>query len=98
MTGCGVHYTRTAAPVDRICVSGEVRHPGTFSDKEIKSVNSAISAAGGFTERALQNRVFVFRKDGRLIVVNATKILKDRSRDVQVFPGDEVQVAKRPWL
>ncbi|KMQ51291.1 Capsule polysaccharide export protein [Chitinispirillum alkaliphilum] len=47
-----------------ITVEGEVRNPGEFLIDANMTVADAILRAGGFTSRALKNRVDVFRPDG----------------------------------
>ncbi len=46
----------------RVSVMGEIAHPGVFSLEPNASVLEAIAAAGGFTEYADKDRIYVLRK------------------------------------
>ncbi len=100
LTGCAVPMRSTKAPahVYEILVSGEVRSPNGFPSSRVNSVYSAIVEAGGFTPRARRDRVFIFKNGGRILVVDATRIMKDQKLDLPVSSGDEVHVPKRIWL
>lgn len=82
----------------RIHVLGEVKKPGTFSYEEDMKLVQAITLAGGFTPLAKETRVSITRKvDGKEIVfvVDVQKIVKNKSTNVQLQPGDIVYVPER---
>lgn len=82
----------------RIHVLGEVKKPGTFSYEEDMKLVQAITLAGGFTPLAKDTRVSVTRKvEGKEIVfvVDVQKIVKNKSTNVQLQPGDIVYVPER---
>ena len=84
-------------PSRPITVGGEVRTPNSYPHPGRLTVLKAIDLAGGFTEFANRRKVKIIRS-GKTIVVNCKKALEDPEKfDVEVFPGDKVQV-DRGWL
>ena len=67
-------------------VNGEVQKPGAFPFQPGITIRKAISVAGGFTERASKDKIFVIR--GNDASGKSAKI----GLDDQVFPGDVVTV------
>lgn len=55
----------TAINSQRVYVLGEVNHPGPVTLYPNMSPLQALSAAGGFTQFAKRNRVYVLRRDGK---------------------------------
>lgn len=78
-------------------VTGEVRSPGP-KPYNIAGVTAtqAISAAGGPTEYGRRGRVQLTRANGTRVRVDYDKALKDPKNDPKVFPGDSVNVPRRP--
>ncbi len=61
------------------------------------TVLGAISSAGDFTPFANKGHVQITRLDGRIEYVNCVKALKHPKLDLQVFPGDKINVPRRVW-
>lgn len=72
-----------------IYVHGEVDKPGGFAFEPGFTVNKAISMAGGFTERAANDKIFLV-KEGEL---ESNRKLVELSSDIA--PGDTLYVEKR---
>ncbi len=72
-----------------IYVHGEVEKPGGFPFEPGFTINKAISMAGGFTERAANDKIFLV-KEGEL---ESNKKLVELSSDIA--PGDTLYVEKR---
>tara|TARA_Y100000741_G_scaffold232574_1_gene177707 strand:- start:52 stop:1983 length:1932 start_codon:yes stop_codon:yes gene_type:complete len=72
--------------VEVVKVTGEVKNPGIYSVNNLKSLNSIINAAGGFTINALDSGVEVFRDS----------LMVSWSNDnVPLFDGDSINVLKK---
>jgi polysaccharide export outer membrane protein len=78
-------------------VRGEVNHPGEQLYREGMTVTRAITAAGDFTDFANHKKVVLTRTNGQRIKVNCEKVLNGDEPDPEVYPGDQVQVARRLW-
>jgi polysaccharide export outer membrane protein len=78
-------------PESLVSVMGSVGQPGEVAYRENLTVSQAIAAAGGPTNLANLGHVYVLRGEQR-IRVNVRKVLKGRSDDVLVQPGDRVYV------
>ncbi|MBE7158739.1 MAG: polysaccharide biosynthesis/export family protein [Rhodospirillales bacterium] len=68
-------------------VKGGVRIPYT-SDM---TVLSAITAAGDFNEFADQRKVRLIR-NGKVTIIDCKQLRRDPSKDINVLPGDNIQV------
>lgn len=66
-------------------ITGEVKKPGGYSYRDGLTVHKAVSLAGGFSERADQDKISITH-DGSTKVVNQVK-LTDRIR-----PGDVITI------
>ncbi len=66
-------------------ITGEVKKPGGYSYRDGLTVHKAVSLAGGFSERANQEKISITH-DGSTKVVNRVK-LTDRIR-----PGDVITI------
>lgn len=89
---------------NRYYVLGEVRQPGLYYLKDNASALSAVSLAGGPTERASMKNVAVLRgdpQDPQRIPVNLSSIAKGKMAiDVPLQPGDVIYVpetSKPDW-
>jgi len=72
-------------------VGGAVRNPGRVPFTEDLTLLTAINAAGGFNDFADQKRVRVLR-GSKVTVYDVRKFRRDPSKDVNVQPGDKVEV------
>jgi protein involved in polysaccharide export with SLBB domain len=89
------------AVVQEIFILGEVFSPGTVGVGESASLITALTARGGFTERAWRKRVLVVRgslQQPEAFAVDAPAILAGRTPDFRLQPGDLVYVNARPWI
>ncbi len=74
-----------------VYVTGEVRNPGEYQYRPGMAVMAAVSAAGGYTYRAVQKEVAITRMvDGKLVTARA-----DEGAWVQ--PGDTIRVFEK-WF
>ena len=95
-----VELTKMAA--NQVHVMGEVMHPGPFTAEPYMTVVQAITAAGGFTERANRNSVLVFSRNGAttvsVAVVHVDNELKfgGLAGDLQLSRFDIVYVPRGP--
>lgn len=86
-----------------IYVLGQVRNPGRILlTRANPTILDAVSAAGGFTNRAVDDKVVVLRGDGEAmerIEVNVRGILRgnDFSGNMVVLPGDRIVVNEVWW-
>jgi polysaccharide export outer membrane protein len=93
-----VRLTVTVSSGTRVYyVGGEVRSPGPQNYREDTTVTKAIQAAGGLTDFANHSKVWVTRANGQRSRVNYDDALKDPSKDSQIYPNDQINVAKRIW-
>ena len=82
-------------PVQTISVLGGVKKAGSFELKSGLSLLQAIAMAGSFVEDSRRDQVQIIRKGIKApITVNAVRIVKGRSEDVKLKPGDVVYVAE----
>jgi polysaccharide export outer membrane protein len=70
-------------------ILGEVNRPGEYPFTNGLRIEQAIAAAGGFTYRANQKRVFVQRGD------QGERTVPLRDSPVRVLPGDTIRVGER---
>jgi len=74
-----------------IFILGEVSHPGQYPYEPGMTVLSAVAVAGGFTYRAVDNRVSIVRTEGTHAVESQAP------RQAYVQPGDVVTVFERTF-
>lgn len=73
-------------------VTGEVEKPGSYSFHPGLTVERAISIAGGFTERASKNRIYVVQ-DNMGEDADGKSIKKDKAKLADVVrPGDVITI------
>jgi len=77
-------------------VDGEVRASNKYEYPGNLTVVTAISMAGGFTDFANKKNVQITHA-GKTRKVNVVKAIEDPSLDVPVYPGDRINVKRRPW-
>lgn len=92
------NMTVTVRPVSEtriFYVGGEVRAPGRQMYVPGITVFRAIQSAGYFTDFANQKKVRLTRADGkRTITVDCKKVMKDATKDVEVYPNDTIIVPR----
>ncbi|QAY78037.1 polysaccharide biosynthesis/export family protein [Sphingosinicella sp. BN140058] len=74
-----------------VYVTGEVRNPGEYQFRPGMAVLAAVSAAGGYTYRAVQGRVAITR------VVGGRPVTTRASDTSWVMPGDTIVVYEK-WF
>ena len=91
-----VRLTVTVKPGDLVYyVTGEVKQPGRQLYIGETTVTKAITSAGGFTDFANHSKVWLIRANGERVHVNADKALEHPADDLEVYPGDQVDVKRR---
>ncbi len=93
------HLTVTIAPDQRFFyVYGQVKKPDRHFYAGELTVLRAIAAAGDFTDFADKTEVKLIRGDGTIEIVNCKKALNNPAElDVEVLPGDTINVPMRIW-
>jgi protein involved in polysaccharide export with SLBB domain len=76
-------------------VGGEVRQPSRQIFIGRIMVTQAIQSAGDFTDFADQREVRVIRANGSVEIVDCKAALEDPSKDLPVYPGDNIVVERR---
>ncbi len=66
-------------------INGEVKKPGSYPFTPGLTIQQAVSIAGGFTERASEDKIYVIHKDGNNQRVQVNK-------DTLVRPDDSITV------
>jgi len=69
-------------------IHGEVKKPGGYSYQPGMTVNQAIALAGGLTDRASEQKIFVYKEDNKDKQINASLVYK-------VNAGDTITIAQR---
>lgn len=70
-------------------ILGEVRNPGSYDYEPDLDIFKAVAIAGGFTPRAIKDKVIVMRN------VDGQKIRIEAGEDTPVLPGDSIKVKQR---
>ncbi len=73
-------------------VGGQVKQEGRLQYAGRITVLKAIQAAGGLTNFADKKRVQLTRANGQVVVIDWNKAIRDPSLDVEVYPGDQINV------
>jgi protein involved in polysaccharide export with SLBB domain len=84
-----------------VYVVGEVRLPGTVTHTSDLTIIGAITARGGYTDRAYKARVLVVRgsiNNPELFAVDTHAILDGRMQDFKLQPKDIIYVNSRPFI
>lgn len=76
-------------------VRGEVKAPGRMIYAGAITVSKAITSAGDFTDFANRSKVYLTRANGQRFKLNLNKILDGEAPDPPVYPGDQIEVARR---
>jgi protein involved in polysaccharide export with SLBB domain len=78
-------------------VTGEVRVPGPKPyNISGMTVTQGISAAGGPTDYGRKGRVELKRANGTKVRIDYDKAVRDPKLDPKIFPGDSINVPRRP--
>ena len=82
-----------------VAVLGEVNHPGIYPLEGTHRLLEAISAAGGVTNKA-GSTVTITRRDDPMHVIRTQLAQSDEDpvENVEVYPGDTVDVSKAPLV
>jgi len=94
------HIGVTVTPLQRyFYVGGQINMTGTGKQPYTGKVTvlGAISAAGGFNDFAAKTKVQVTRENGTIFIVNCKKALKHPELDLEIFPGDKIEVPKQSF-
>jgi polysaccharide export outer membrane protein len=92
-----VRLTVTVKPGDLVYyVSGEVQGSGRQLYVGETTVTKAITSAGGLNNFA-SHKVWLIRASGQRIKVDYDDALQDPSKDLPVYPGDQVNVPRKLW-
>jgi len=70
----------------RIFVDGEVKKPGSFDFQPGLTLHKIISLAGGFTERAARDKIYIVRD------ANLSQKPMEANLSDAVFPGDSITI------
>ncbi len=76
-------------------VRGEVRIPNRQIYISRIHLLQAIASAGDFTDFARKKAVLLTRADGRKLTINCIKARKDPTLNVEILPGDIIDVPRR---
>ena len=80
-----------------IYVGGEVNKNGRIEYIGPITVTQAVQAAEGFTEYANRKKIKLIRSSGKIETVNWNQAVDHPEKDLQVYPGDKVEVTRR-WF
>jgi len=86
--------------LSEVYVLGQVLQPGAEPLQAKTTVISAITARGGFSEKAYRQHVLIVRgsiNNPETFVVDTKEILSGKTPDVVLQPGDIVFINHRPW-
>ena len=89
-----------SAKLSEVYVLGEVIQPGIEPFRSKVTVVSAITARGGFMEKAYKQHVLVIRgslNKPELFVVDTKDILFGKTTDFVLQPHDIIYVSNKPW-
>jgi len=78
-------------------VGGEVKNPGRQLYLGPITVTGAIKSAGDFTDFANKKKVRLIRASGKILIINAIKAQDNPELDLQVYPGDKIDVPRSVW-
>jgi protein involved in polysaccharide export with SLBB domain len=87
--------------IKEVYVVGEVRLPGAVSYHPSTTIMAAISARGGYTDRAYKARVLVVRgsiNHPETFAVDTHAILDAKAPDFKLQPRDIIYVNSRPFI
>jgi protein involved in polysaccharide export with SLBB domain len=76
-------------------IRGQVSRDARYPHSSGLTILKAVATAGGFTPFARTKRVEVIRADGTTFKVDCERAKRDRSLDVPIYPGDQINVPRR---
>ena|SRR5579872_2518797 len=76
-------------------VEGEVKMPQRYVFTNGLTLTAAIKRAKGFTALASPNEVSLIRTGGEPVVVDVKAIEQGKAKDIELRPGDKVQVHRK---
>jgi polysaccharide export outer membrane protein len=77
-------------------VSGEVAWPGKHEYPGRMTLTKAVEFCGGLTPTARRSELLIRRRDGSIEHHDYTRIKKSRAPDPAVWPGDVIEVKRKP--
>jgi protein involved in polysaccharide export with SLBB domain len=90
-----------AGDINEVYVVGEVRLPGPVTFTPNLTIIGAITARGGYSDRAFKTRVLVVRgslNNPLTFAVNTHAILDAKAQDFKLEPRDIIFVNSRPFI
>lgn len=84
----------------RIFIFGQVKNPGAYPYRSSITVIEAIALAGGFADRADENRTNLSRSvngSDLQVRVPVQEIVESRQKNIRLLPGDIISVPLSPW-
>ena len=87
--------------IKEVYVVGEIRLPGAVTYSADTTIMAAITARGGYSDRAYKSRVLVVRgslNNPQAIAVNTHAILDGKEQDFRLQPRDIIYVNSRPFI
>ncbi len=90
-----------AINVQEVYVVGEIRLPGPVTYSSGETLIAALTARGGFTERAYRGRVLVVRgslNSPERFAINTAEIVKGTMPDFELEAKDIIYVSPRPFV
>jgi protein involved in polysaccharide export with SLBB domain/capsular polysaccharide biosynthesis protein len=90
-----------AAKAPEVYVVGEVRLPGPVAYSAGQTIIGAITARGGFTQRAWHSRVLIVRgslNQPECLAVDTAAIVRGKTNDFRLQPRDIIFVSHRPFV
>src|SRR5262245_26507326 len=79
----------------RCCGRGEVKIPARYFFTNGLTLTTAIKMAKGFTDLASPKEVSLIRTGAKPLVVDVKAIEQGKAKDIELRPGDKVQVQRK---
>lgn len=91
-----INLTVNIKPQERVFfVGGEVKVPARQPYYGRMTVLGAIQSCGDFTDFAKKKKVMLTHPDGRSQIIDCIKALKHPELDLEVYPGDKINVPRK---
>jgi len=80
-----------------ILLSGEFANPGLYESSEGKLLEKVIEEAGGFSDKADETLISVFRKEAGAVSIKRLNYKKDKNeaKAYQILPGDRITILRK---
>lgn len=107
LVSCGCQTVKEDMPIEPMpaefrethyAIIGQVRSPGRYEYLGPTTILNAVAEADGFTDFANAKKVVILRDGGQRVAVNCIKAKSDSSLNLEIFPGDRINVPMRGWL